>query len=94
MQFELKEFKNLFNFWRLLREIEKWNDRNIVDIYELEEAPKKKILIAGGIVCGSCKHTMLSAAKFCSECGSKTDFEITASGIDSKFDKKIEKKAA
>ncbi len=94
LQFELKEFKNLFNFWRLLREIEKWNDRNIVDIYELEEAPKKKTLIAGGIVCGSCKHTILSAAKFCSECGSKMDFEITASGIDSKFDKKIEKKAA
>lgn len=84
LQFELKEFKNLFNSWRILREVEKWNERNIVDIYEQEEAPKKKLLILGGVQCTACKHVMISATKFCSECGAKME----ASGADS------EKKAA
>ncbi len=84
LQFELKEFKQIFNSWRILREVEKWNDRNVVDIYEQEETPKKKILILGGVACGSCKHVMVSAAKFCSECGAR----IETSAVDT------EKKAA
>lgn len=84
LQFELKEFKQIFNSWRILREVEKWNDRNMVDIYEQEETPKKKILILGGVACGSCKHVMVSAAKFCSECGAR----IESSAVDT------EKKAA
>jgi hypothetical protein len=73
LQFELKEFQNLFNSWRLIREIEKWNERNLVDIYEQEDVPKKKLLVVGGIECTACKHVMISAAKFCSECGAKME---------------------
>jgi hypothetical protein len=73
LQFELKEFQNLFNSWRVIREIEKWNERNVVDLYEQEEVPKKKTLILGGIQCSACNHVMISVAKFCSECGAKTE---------------------
>ena len=73
LQFEFKEFKQLFNSWRILREVEKWNERNVVDIYEQEEAPKKKVFVLGGVACGSCKHVMVAVAKFCSECGSRMD---------------------
>lgn len=77
LQFELKEFKNLFNSWRILREIEKWNERSIVDMNDHEETPKKKILLAAsGIECSACKHVMISAAKFCSECGAKMEAPI------------------
>ncbi len=79
LQFELKEFQSLFNSWRILREVEKWNDRNLVDIYEQEDAPKKKMLILGGVECVSCKHVMISAAKFCSECGAKTEAQAIES---------------
>ena len=77
LQFELKEFKNLFNSWRILREIEKWNERSIVDMNDHEETPKKKTLIAAsGVECSTCKHVMISAAKFCSECGAKMEAPI------------------
>ena len=73
LQFELKEFKNLFNSWRILKEVEKWNERGFVDIYEQEEQPKKKAVIADGIECSACHHVMATAAKFCSECGAKME---------------------
>ncbi len=74
LQFELKEFRNLHNSWRILREIEKWNDRGIVDMNESEEGMKKKSIVTNGISCSTCQHLMISAAKFCSECGAKMDF--------------------
>lgn len=79
LQFELKEFKNLFNSWRIIREIEKWNEKNIIDIYEQEDVPKKKLLIVGGVECTACKHVMMSATKFCSECGAKMELSIVDS---------------
>jgi hypothetical protein len=76
LQFELKEFKNLFNSWRIIREIEKWNDRSIVDMNEHEDLPKKKILVVEGNECQSCKYVMKSIAKFCSECGVKIETPV------------------
>ncbi len=75
LQFEIKEVKNLFNCWRILREVEKWNEQNIVDMYEHEDVPKKKIQTQSSIACVSCKHIIVSAAKFCSECGLKTEID-------------------
>ncbi len=82
LQFELKEFKNLFNSWRLIREIEKWNEKNIIDIHEQEDVPQKKLLVIGGVECAACKHVMMSAAKFCSECGVK--IELSAADTEKK----------
>jgi hypothetical protein len=73
LQFELKEFRQLFDSWRILREVEKWNDHNMVDIYEKEEPPKKKLMVSGGTACAACNHVMVSVAKFCSECGHRMD---------------------
>lgn len=79
LQFELKEFQNIYNSWRILREIEKWNERGIIDMNEPLDVPKKKTMIASGIECTSCKHIMISAAKFCSECGSRMEMGVPES---------------
>lgn len=73
LQFELREFKNLFNSWRLIKEIDKWNERGFVDPFEQEELPKKKMLITDGVACGSCQSVMSMGAKFCSDCGAKLE---------------------
>ena len=73
LQFELKEFKNLFNSWRIIKEIDKWNERGLVDVYEQEEQPKKKMLISDGVECHSCQSVMAMGSKFCSECGAKLE---------------------
>ncbi|MGZ3773438.1 MAG: cyclic nucleotide-binding domain-containing protein [Pseudobdellovibrionaceae bacterium] len=69
LQFELKEFRSLFQSWKILREIEKWNEKGFVDMDEKEDKPKKKN--AGGPACPSCSAELQAAAKFCHECGHK-----------------------
>ncbi len=76
----------------LLREVEKWNDRNMVDMYEQEDVPKKKTFILDGSECSSCNHVMTNAAKFCSECGSK--METAGTGATAFIEHKTEKKVA
>lgn len=68
LQFEFKEFKNTLNSWKILKEIEKWNEKGFVDIHEKEEAKKKK---SNGPTCPSCAVEVAAAAKFCHECGAK-----------------------
>ncbi len=82
LQFEYKEFKNLFNSWRILKEIEKWNDRGLVDFYEQEEMPKKKAIVSNGVECSACHSVVLLGAKFCPECGAK--MEVSASATEKK----------
>ena len=68
LQFDLKEFKNTQKIWKMLKEIEKWNDKGFVDMDEKEAPAKKK---ADGPCCPQCSAGIVAEAKFCSECGFK-----------------------
>lgn len=69
LQFEIKEFRSILQSWKMLREIEKWNEKGYVDMDEKEEKPKKRT--AGGPVCPACAAELQAGVKFCGECGHK-----------------------
>lgn len=68
LSFELKEFQTTAKIWRILREIEKWNEKGFVDIHEDETKAKKK---TGAPSCPQCAIEVAPQAKFCHECGHK-----------------------
>ncbi len=68
LQFEKKEFINLLMSWRILREIDKWNEKGFVDPDEKEAKPKKR---SDGPECVTCGAPLPPNAKFCAECGTK-----------------------
>lgn len=68
LQFELKEFKNTYQIWKVLKEIEKWNEKGFVDLNEDEAKAKKK---GSENLCPQCQAGLQAQAKFCSECGYK-----------------------
>ncbi|MFZ3228785.1 MAG: cyclic nucleotide-binding domain-containing protein [Pseudobdellovibrio sp.] len=70
LQFEFKEFKTQQDIWRIIREIDKWNEKGFVDIADAEDMPKKKKTIEG-VECDDCHAVMILHSKFCSECGAK-----------------------
>jgi CRP-like cAMP-binding protein len=69
MQFEVKELSNVLKSWKVLREIEKWNEKGFIDLNEKEEVKKK--LAPGAQACPQCQSEIAAQAKFCSECGYK-----------------------
>lgn len=69
LSFEFREFERTLRVWRVLREVERWNEKGSVDPNEPVLEPKAKKL--GGIECPSCHHPQVESAKFCSECGTK-----------------------
>lgn len=68
LQFDLKEFKTTQKIWKILREIDKWNEKGFVDMNEEEVKPKKK---SDGPSCPQCAADIAASAKFCQECGFK-----------------------
>lgn len=70
LQFDVKEFKTTQKIWRILREVDKWNEKGFVDPNEEENKPKKKAP-DGAPTCPQCAATLAAQAKFCSECGFK-----------------------
>lgn len=68
LQFEYKEFRSIAQSWKMLREIDKWNEKGFVDLDEKEEKPKKK---SNGPSCSACNADLQAGSKFCSECGQK-----------------------
>lgn len=70
LSFELKEWQNNQKIWKIIREIEKWNEKGFVDMNEEEVKAKKK---TGGPSCPTCQAEVAPAAKFCMECGAKLD---------------------
>lgn len=72
LEFELKEYQNIHFTWKILRELDKWNEKGFVDMDEKEEKKAKK----GGPSCPQCAVEVAPAAKFCHECGAK----LVASG--------------
>lgn len=68
LSFEVKEFKTTQKIWRIMKEIDKWNEKGFVDMTEDEQKAKKK---AEGPCCPQCSASIQPQAKFCSECGFK-----------------------
>lgn len=68
LQFDIKEFKTTQKIWKILRELDKWNERGFVDMTVDEVKAKKK---SDGPACPQCEADVLAAAKFCQECGFK-----------------------
>ena len=71
IHFELKEFMQSSRVWRVLREVERWNEKGSVDPNEVvNEGLKAKKVSAFGD-CSKCNNPHDEGAKFCSECGTK-----------------------
>jgi hypothetical protein len=66
IDFDLKEYRNVAYSWKLIREINKWNERGFVDINEKEEIKKKA---SSGPSCPQCGASHVPEQKFCGECG-------------------------
>lgn len=65
LEFEIKELKNLAFSWKVLREIEKWNEKGFVDPNEKEEKKLKK----SENQCPQCAAATTPQQKFCGDCG-------------------------
>jgi hypothetical protein len=69
LQFELGEFDRTLKVWRVLREVERWNEKGLVDPNELiPDLRKAKVQSAQ---CPACKAPYAGSPKFCGECGEK-----------------------
>jgi CRP-like cAMP-binding protein len=63
------EYLEMIEHWKILREIDKWNEKGFV---EMEEA--KPVLADGKpAACPSCKAPFTPKQKFCGECGFKLE---------------------
>lgn len=72
LSFDLREWQVMLLNWRLLKEIDKWNEKSLVDIAEPEDSFIKKVVVArGGLSCPECQTGYGEGSKFCSNCGCK-----------------------
>ncbi len=69
ISFDLREWQKTFHVWKVLREVERWNEKGLVDMTENIEFFKKKK--AGEAACPSCKQAISENHKFCANCGFK-----------------------
>lgn len=70
IQFEYKEFRNMFYSWKILKDIDRWNEKGFLDPLEVDlPFYKKTTLQAGTIECSGCHSAAPETAKFCPECG-------------------------
>lgn len=79
LQFEIKEFKTQIEIWKILKEIDKWNEKGFIDLKDIDDGPKKKQIIEG-IECQECHSVMSFQSKFCSECGVKLILPASTNG--------------
>ncbi len=70
LSFEPKEYVGFSRAWRMIREIDKWNEKGFVDPNEEEAKPRKK---PGENSCTQCSAHVPKEAKFCPECGAKQE---------------------
>ena len=67
ISFDRTEFVKMSEFWSILFEIDKWNDRGSVVLVEKEEVS------ATGPACPSCQGVIDGKHKFCPHCGAKVE---------------------
>jgi len=70
ISFDFHEFARTHFSWKVLREIDKWNDRGYVDVKEVEVI-KKLVTEPGTKTCTACNGTIQESNKFCPSCGIK-----------------------
>lgn len=68
--FDQEEFARMEHFWRILSEIQRWNEKGSVDMNE-KEITAAEPAAAGGIKCGGCSGDIGKDHKFCPNCGMK-----------------------
>lgn len=71
LEFEIKELKNILFSWKMIREIDKWNEKGFVDVNEKEEKKKKP----EGPSCPQCSAVITPQQKFCGDCGHKLEMK-------------------
>lgn len=69
LSFDIKEFSSTLFSWKVIKEIEKWNEKGFVDLNEKSNSDANSK--SDGPACGSCGSALVPAAKFCPECGAK-----------------------
>ncbi len=70
LQFEIREFARWSQIWTVLKEIERWNEKGLID-EEPAFDPRRFVKATSGVKCGSCGHGIEGTPKFCAECGAK-----------------------
>ena len=65
LSFDRTEFGKMAQFWGIIFEIDKWNDKGFVDLNEKEE------VAASGGACPQCQAKNVDTHKFCPNCGCK-----------------------
>lgn len=70
IQFEYKEFARWIQIWTVLKEVERWNEKGVIDD-EPAFDPRRFQKANSGQQCPSCGHAYEGAPKFCAECGHK-----------------------
>lgn len=64
--FDRMEFGKMASYWEILHEIDKWNEKGLVDVNE-----KEIVLEADQTACPDCSSPILETNKFCPNCGCK-----------------------
>jgi CRP-like cAMP-binding protein len=81
VQFAKSEFETALHCWKLIKEIDKWNDKGVVDD-EAPLSPQKKVLTGNEKVnCASCGFELLLNSKFCSQCGEKMTLQYPKKSV-------------
>lgn len=68
--FDREEFSVTAKYWKVLYELDKWNDNGFVNMAKEEEY---KAPPPGASSCPSCSGVITAEAKFCPNCGSKVN---------------------
>ncbi len=68
VSFDRHEWAQSSKFWRIIQEIDRWNETGMVNMKEDLLAGRKA---AAQEKCGGCGHIIQTPAKFCPECGQK-----------------------
>lgn len=67
ISFDRYEFQQTVKYWQIIQEIDRWNEKGMVDL----KANYNEHKPAGPEKCGGCQVEIKAAAKFCPECGFK-----------------------
>jgi CRP-like cAMP-binding protein len=65
------DFELMIQNWKILKEIEKWNELGFVDLSEPKEKKAVPGQAEGDALCPACNKPVSLSQKFCGECGSK-----------------------
>lgn len=73
MSFDRNEFVKMSEYWSIILEIDKWNEKGLVDLNEKEE-----VAGPGENACPQCSGAIDNSHKFCPHCGFKLQVQAAA----------------